>query len=349
MRLRTALLVLVAPAAVLAAPVVLERLHLEAAGGDAILHLHLSAAATHIKRTLTHPDRIVIDLPGVQLGPETRTPRPGAGPVARVRTGQFDAVTARVVLDLARPATFEVRSSEARLEVRVGGSLAAPAEARTPLVAPPPASAPPATATPPPPAPAALPLIIIDPGHGGRDPGAAGVGGVLEKDVVLTLAYRVAETLNARLRVNTLLTRADDSTQPLDRRLPPAASPDTLFISLHANAHPTDSTLAGIEVFFSADGVRAASGGAAGGSEATRLADAVTGALRERGKFVRDPRPGRYAVLVRNPVPAILVEIGYLTHPGDAARAQDPGYQQALSDALADGLAAYLRPPGSSL
>jgi N-acetylmuramoyl-L-alanine amidase len=43
------------------------------------------------------------------------------------------------------------------------------------------------------------------------------------------------------------------------------------------------------------------------------------------------------------------VEIGYLTHPGDAARAQDPGYQQALSDALADGLAAYLRPPGSSL
>ena len=54
-------------------------------------------------------------------------------------------------------------------------------------------------------------------------------------------------------------------------------------------------------------------------------------------------RPGDFGVLVRNPVPSALVEIGYLTHPGEAVRTQDTDYQDLLVDALVDGLQAYLR------
>jgi len=56
-----------------------------------------------------------------------------------------------------------------------------------------------------------------------------------------------------------------------------------------------------------------------------------------------EARPGPFGVLVRNPAPSALIEIGYLTHPGEAARAQDRRYHELLADAVVDGVAAFLR------
>ncbi|TMA48840.1 MAG: N-acetylmuramoyl-L-alanine amidase, partial [Deltaproteobacteria bacterium] len=56
-----------------------------------------------------------------------------------------------------------------------------------------------------------------------------------------------------------------------------------------------------------------------------------------------EPRPAGFGVLIRNPAPSALIEIGYLTHQRDAARAQDARYREALADALVDGVAAFLR------
>ena len=186
------------------------------------------------------------------------------------------------------------------------------------------------------------PLIVLDAGHGGRDPGAEGIGGVLEKDIVLEVTQMVAGRLAARLPVEVLLTRTDDSFVPIERRVAMPGDGATLFISLHANAC-SDSSAQGLEVFYGGGGVRTAS--TPGGSwRAALLGRCLDHALQSRVGGVRgEARPGPFGVLVRNPAPSALIEIGYLTHPGEAARAQDRRYHELLADAVVDGVAAFLR------
>ncbi len=186
------------------------------------------------------------------------------------------------------------------------------------------------------------PLIVLDAGHGGRDPGAEGIGGVLEKDIVLEVTQMVAGRLAARLPVEVLLTRTDDSFVPIERRVAMPGDGATLFISLHANAC-SDPSAQGLEVFYGGGGVRTAS--TPGGSwRAALLGRCLDHALQSRVGGVRgEARPGPFGVLVRNPAPSALVEIGYLTHPDEAARAQDRRYHELLADAVVDGVAAFLR------
>src|SRR5262245_414682 len=208
----------------------------------------------------------------------------------------------------------------------------------------PPAVAPPARAhesEPPTSVRTRFPLVVLDAGHGGRDPGAAGIGGVLEKDVVLELTLLVARRLAARLPVDVLMTRTDDSYIPIERRL--ASENATLFVSLHANAC-TSPTARGLEVFYGGGTLRTASSRGAGDWRAALLGRCLDQALQARIGGVRGhARPAGFVVLARNPAPSALVEIGYLTHPDEAARAQDRHYHEVLADALVDGIAAFLR------
>jgi N-acetylmuramoyl-L-alanine amidase len=188
---------------------------------------------------------------------------------------------------------------------------------------------------------ARFPLVVLDAGHGGRDPGAAGVGGVLEKDVVLELTLLVARRLAARLPVDVLMTRTDDSYIPIERRV--ASENATLFISLHANAC-TSPSARGLEVFYGGGTLRTASSGGAGDWRAALLGRCIDQALQARIGGVRGhARPAGFVVLARNPAPSALVEIGYLTHPAEGVRAQDRQYHEVLADALVDGIAAFLR------
>jgi N-acetylmuramoyl-L-alanine amidase len=226
----------------------------------------------------------------------------------------------------------------------------APPSVAAPRVAPPPPDAPPpAAATRPAPPPAALatrppadiggrPLVVIDAGHGGRDPGATGLDGVLEKTVTLELARRVARRLPDRLPVEVQLTRRDDAFLPIDSRIG-LASDAALFISLHANAS-LDPRMHGIEVFFGGGGPTAA---ASGPGCPVRLGLAVVEALEQRlGDVHTLVRPGDYGVLARNAVPSVLIEIGYLTNAEDAAHLRDAGYHDRLADAVVDAVDAFL-------
>jgi N-acetylmuramoyl-L-alanine amidase len=257
-------------------------------------------------------------------------------------------------------------ATEAPAPAPSAGAPDLPAPAPTPAVSEP-SAAPTATAAatpePPPPVPPPLaqpstprmrprtvarplvshpPLIVLDAGHGGRDPGAAGIGGVREKDIVLEVSQMVAGRLAARLPVEVLLTRTDDSFVPIERRIAMPGDGATLFISLHANAC-SDPNAQGLEVFYGGGAVQAAS--TPGGSwRAALLGRCLDHALQRRVGGVRgEARPGPFGVLVRNPAPSALVEIGYLTHPGEAARAQDRRYHELLADAVVDGVAAFLR------
>jgi len=295
------------------------------------------------------------------------------GRLARVRTGQFTPTTARIVLDTPVELPYDVSATSHRVTIALHADRdPAPAAAAPPAASPasapraaPPRAAPPAplpapeklapTATAPvsppkspePPAPRAAsadpPLVVVDAGHGGHDPGAKGIDGIQEKTVVLQIAHRLAAKLPARLPVDSLLTRSDDSFVPLAERLPHGARAPTVFVSLHANACDQPEPR-GVEIFFGGPhGSRAAADG-------KHLARLITTELRARLLRVRGrPRPGPFRVLTANAAPSVLVEVGYLTHPEDAARLQDAKYQELFTDALVDAVAAFLQTSGDSM
>jgi N-acetylmuramoyl-L-alanine amidase len=359
-----------------AAPATLDRIEI---GGGGKVTLHLSspaeARAVALGPSGEAPDRIYVDLRGVSMGHGAPTVVPGAGNVVRVRSGQFDSDTTRVVLDLGHAEPFAVRARGATVTVEVGSAHLAPPRTFARERAPPPpvavaSSAPAAVPTPEeiagpplpprpasrPPAPAKkpdamagvpgpptfpLPVIVLDAGHGGRDPGAEGIGGVQEKDIALLVTQRLAARLPTRIPAIVVLTRADDSFVSIDRRLAVPNDQAVAFVSVHANAS-SDPSLHGVEIFYGGGGLRTVDMSGASPQSAS-LGRSLGDALRPHVELLRRPRPGDFGVLVRNRVPSALVEIGYLTHPEEGVRAQDPAYHDLLADALADGIAAFLQ------
>lgn len=209
---------------------------------------------------LAGPDRIALDIAGAQAG---RSPQ-GAGLVRGVRQGQQDAATTRVVFDLARPAlvtnprfaadgrslSFRLRPVSAEEFERAArsprvalqppvGFRAKPPEKRYSVTVP---IGQPRPAVPLPriqgPADERLPLVVIDAGHGGHDPGAISPhSGKREKDITLALARAIRDDLLASGRVRVALTRSDDSYLVLEERYGIARRLKAdLFISVHADA-----------------------------------------------------------------------------------------------------------------
>ena len=288
---------------------------------------------------------------------EVAAPRAPTGTVDAPATADPPAVVAAPLARSPDPLPAELPTAEEATPSLLGPPApATPSEPAAPeratelaLLPTPPTEPAPSPAVPmeptPHPAPASpvtTPIVVLDAGHGGRDPGAEGVGGVLEKDVVLEVTQRLAARLPERLAVTVILTRADDSFVSIDRRLSSAPEGAALFLSLHANAC-NDPAARGLEVFYGGGSLRTV------GSRSTSPAAALLGrcldqALRDRVGPVRgSARPGDFGVLVRNPLPSALVEIGYLTHPLEAVRTQETQYQELLVEALADGVAEFLR------
>jgi N-acetylmuramoyl-L-alanine amidase len=333
--------------------VVLQRVRIRP-GDSATVELSTSGPVVPWVRRLTAtpdaPHRIYIDLTDTVLGPGVRKVLvSGSHGLVRVRTGQFAPTTARIVLDTSAELPYDVTATARQVLVALhpaASPTTAPAPSPTPPVPPPapprdsPRAAAGGTSASPDPA-KEPPLIVVDAGHGGHDPGAEGVGGVQEKTVVLQIAHRLAAKLPARLPVESLLTRSDDSFVPLSERLPQPSRAPMLFLSLHANACEQPEPR-GIEIFF----------GGSHGSRATidakHLARLITTELRARLLRVRGrPRHGPFRVLTAGEAPSVLVEVGYLTDRRDAACLQDAKYQELFTDALVDAVAAFLQSAGN--
>ena len=201
-------------------------------------HFRVAADQAHDR-----PDRIVIDFSPTHVNPRLRAPIPvDDGLLKRIRTGQFSPTTARVVLDLEQIESYTAFPlySPYRLIIDVKGKsketeVDQPSEqAETPQPY----------------------RIMIDPGHGGRDPGAIGVGGLKEKTVVLAISKRLGKKLESRLKlesrrpVKVLYTREKDVFIPLpDRTALANAEEANLFISIHANASENPH-LQGVETYY---------------------------------------------------------------------------------------------------
>jgi N-acetylmuramoyl-L-alanine amidase len=174
-------------------------------------------------------------------------------------------------------------------------------------------------------------IVVIDPGHGGKDSGAPGIGGLLEKDVILPIGRRVAAILEQN-GVQAVMTRDADFFVELQGRVDIANRVNAdLFVSIHANAVDNRPDVNGLEVYYYESGY-----GLAESVRKTILQDIST--IKDRGT-----RKARFYVLRKNSMPAILVETGYMTGREDNARLRTPEYQNRMADAIARGILKYLQ------
>ena len=178
--------------------------------------------------------------------------------------------------------------------------------------------------------------VVIDPGHGGPDPGAVGIGGLRETDVVLDVCLQVARLLQAR-GVQVLMTR----TTEVDVDLPPRvalanSSLADAFVSVHANALSRfRPDVNGIESFYF--------------EEAGRPSRNLAAALQQQmlsispGSPDRGVKPARFFVIRRTVMPSTLVEMGFVTGALDAPRLADAPYRRRMALALATGILNFLQ------
>lgn len=242
------------------------------------------------------------------------------------------------------------------------------------LLAARPATAAPATPKPP----RQPPVLVIDPGHGGKDPGAIGPQGVMEKQVTLDIARAIAEQLGRRGSVRCLLTRQDDRFLPLADRVAVAREAKAdLFVSIHADSAP-DSRIRGLSAYtLSAE---ASDDLAQALAHQENLADGlgvdlkqtqaevaailldlaarhtmqmalrareaiVRGAARDLPMLDTPTRSANFAVLKAPDVPSVLVETGFLSNPRDAALLRDAAVRRKVAGVLARDLATLLATP----
>jgi N-acetylmuramoyl-L-alanine amidase len=181
-----------------------------------------------------------------------------------------------------------------------------------------------------PPIPQGAIVVVIDPGHGGRDPGAIGIGGIQEKQINTTISNRVRQQLQAA-GITVLMTRDSDVFVELETRAQMAnRAGANLFVSIHANAiSMSRPDVNGLETYYFSSG--------------ERLARSIHSAvLRNVNMRDRGVRQARFYVLRHTSMPSVLVETGFVTGAEDAARFRDPAAVNRIADGIARGILDYL-------
>jgi N-acetylmuramoyl-L-alanine amidase len=173
-------------------------------------------------------------------------------------------------------------------------------------------------------------IVVIDPGHGGPDPGAIGIGGLREKDVVLPISLQVGAVLQQQ-GITVAMTRVDDRDLDLETRVQFAEQLQArLFVSIHANSIGAGRPdINGLETYYYASG--------------DQLAQVIhRHILQFTNVKDRGVKQARFYVLRKTSMPAVLIETGFVSGYEDAARLQDPTSQRQLAGAIATGILQYL-------
>ena len=253
------------------------------------------------------------------------------------------------------------QESPARLVLELSGPPVAPGERPAPA-APPPRAARPAEEP-------AVRTVVIDPGHGGENPGARGAGGTLEKDVALSIARKLrAELVNAR-GLSVFLTRDRDLDVGLDERTAIANNYKAdLFVSIHANASRARGAK-GSEVYFlsyqasddesrwvaQSEGAAEPVAGATPGSDLALIlwdmaqaehleeSSALASRIQEElavvtGSEGRGVKQAPFRVLVGAAMPAVLVEVAFISNPEEEKLLASDAYQAKIAASLARGI-----------
>lgn len=334
---------------------------------------------------LPDPFRVVIDLPEVDFALPSDRLNASGGLVERLRYGLFRPGTSRFVLDLRNSAkvarSFTLKPDGAkpwRLVIDLAptdraGFLAAMRP--TPPVTSAGRTPGPSLRTAPVRRP--VPVVVIDPGHGGVDPGAVGASGEFEKHIVLAYAKEIKRRLEANGQVKAVLTRERDIFLPLRERVQVARHAEAdLFLSLHVNSHESRS-IRGFSAYTLSEKASDAEAGALAAKEnkadiigglnlgtysddvqnilidfaqaktnemSVRFArDVMVKEVAQAARMVKRPwRSAGFAVLKAPDVPSVLVELGYVTNRQEERLLRDPAYRRKLSAAIARAVVRYL-------
>jgi N-acetylmuramoyl-L-alanine amidase len=390
----------------LAAPAIVDGVHLEDGDEHATLSFDLTHPIEVSAFVLARPNRVVVDLPEVdfridpQAGKAALTAhRSGtqhgrlqvndvSGLIASFRFGLFAAGKSRIVIDLGGPAKIlraavepAADAGKARLVIELAKTdratfqsaarkavLAAAGEPQ-PKVASNPAKDPAETS-------GNLPVVVVDPGHGGIDSGAM-VDGLVEKDIVFDFAKVLAEKLRATGRYQVVMTRDSDVFIPLGGRVHVARDAHAaLFVSIHADSIATDTaSVSGATIYTMSD--RASDAEAARTAEKENQSDATAGlegkeeqsgvsdilfdlTRRETrayshvfartlvnywkvaGRLNKNPeRAAGFRVLTAPDVPSVLLELGYLSNVKDAKSLVAPDWRDATTTKVVAAINAF--------
>jgi N-acetylmuramoyl-L-alanine amidase len=330
---------------------------------------------------LASPDRIVVDMPQVNFQLDPSAGRVGSlvnvSLVKAFRFGLLAPGKSRIVIDLARsacPAEVSARpivegepAARLTIELKPCDSAAFAVLVRSPVdsfVAAPAATAP------------ARRIIVLDPGHGGVDSGARGLGGVQEKTLVFGFCAELKRQLDATSRYEVVMTRDGDQYVDLDDRVDFARKANaSLFISVHADTLSEDASVSGSTVYTVADRasdaeaarIAARENAASGGSRrdhadvadilfdlkrretrtyahifSRSLVDNLQGAAR----LNHNPeRSAGFVVLKAPEFPSVLVELGYLSNPQDVKSLASPEWRASAAAAIVKAIAVFFAGP----
>jgi N-acetylmuramoyl-L-alanine amidase len=323
--------------------------------------MELSTSANYAVNRLRNPERLYVDLKHATLTDSSeRVLAVSDGRVRKIRPAQFDDDTVRVVVDLEGASSYKIFRLHDPPRVVMDifpGSARSSSRVSVPKVW-------------------GVKHVVLDAGHGGKDPGAIGPGGIREKTVVLDIARRVKKILEAKGGYRVSLTRNRDRYLSLEERTAYAnAKKADLFVSVHANANRS-RRLRGVETYFlnftnNEESLKVAAREnkislkrmkQARSEEAVILASlqlqfqrdeslnlanfiqsSMISQLRKRYSRVTDKgvKQALFYVLVGAKMPSALVEVSYVTNLDEARRLKSATYRQSIARGIADGIATY--------
>lgn len=333
-------------------------LTVETEGTVEIITLAIGNTPAHKIFFLENPPRLVIDAP-IGATQNIALPKHYTGSlIERVREGQFNPTTTRIVFDLKSTATLLTQNyDDDKLTISISSNKKPPRTKESAVSKP------------------QKPLIIIDPGHGGDDPGAIGPRRSQEKDIVLTFAKALEQSLLATGKYRVLLTRDSDHFIMLRERVKIARqAKGSLFISLHADSAPNDEAR-GLSVYTLSEKASDAETEALAAREnkvdilgdmdlsheredvadilislASRqtrnqsalLADLLTSSLSKQVRLLPNPhRFAGFAVLKAPDIPSVLIETGFISHPAEEKLLKTHEYRTKLITGIVNGVNEY--------
>lgn len=263
-----------------------------------------------------NPNRVVVDVyKAVSALPKSEYPLDSGGNTTKIRIGNHDDYM-RIVFDVKSVPKYQAELSEDKTKLHV--TLMLPDSSGSPRE---------------------RPLVVIDAGHGGSDPGALGKkdGQIVlkEKDINLAVSLKVIDILKAN-SVDVLATRTTDEYVSLSDRTDMAnRACAALFVSIHCNAYP-NGDISGSLVMHHTTKDTTLTYGVSGEQLATNILKYLPGAL---GTVNRGRVKGDSMWVIRNSqMPAVIVEMAFITNEGDRAKLSDPIYQAKAAEAIAKGI-----------
>lgn len=329
--------------------------------------IEMDGSVDFTQNRLPNPERLYFDLKKSNLSKKTTSSlEMDGGVVSKIRLAQFDKQTVRLVLEVKSSEKYYAFTLEDpfRMVIDVyapqSGPLAPGEDRKT-------ANADADKVT----------TIVIDPGHGGDDPGAIGPNGVQEKDIVLSVGKKLGSLLSEQPGIEVVYTRDRDVFIPLNERTEIANSRKAdLFVSIHANASPRKN-VRGIETYFlnwtdDKEAIRVAArenkvsfkkmeemqgdlqmilddlARKSKNEESMKLAsnvqNAIVSALKEKYSRIEDlgVKYALFYVLVGAEMPAVLVEISFISNREEEKRLTQDQYKKRIAEAIAEGINAYM-------